>query len=190
MPLLGWNVIYLNSRAWFQLNMLINFLFSTQVFQTGISWGNSILSKVLSQLNLCSAWNKHGLEFLDSKRWNNYITLKRMGLGCLTQHCGFCKPFCLSDLSLKIQFITEKKSWNNRQSPSPVLSETFQYKIKPSFQNKSHKMAEENRKREKIVVLNACSKYITLLNSKAQLKVPGSILKSNGHKYNSLVTMF
>lgn len=51
-------------------------------------------------------------------------------------------------------------------------------------------MAEENRKREKIVVLNACSKYITLLNSKAQLKVPGSILKSNGREYNSLVTMF
>lgn len=50
-------------------------------------------------------------------------------------------------------------------------------------------VAEENKKCRKIVMLNACFKYVTLFNSKAQLKVPGCILKLNGHECNSLVTV-
>lgn len=64
--------------------------------------------------------------------------------------------------------------------------------IRPNFQNESHMVAGENKGCKKITVTNASFSfnYAILLCSTAPLKVHGYILKSNGHKRNSLVTMF
>lgn len=64
--------------------------------------------------------------------------------------------------------------------------------ISPNFQNESHMVAGENKGCKKITVTNVSFSfnYVILLSPTALLKVHGYVLKSNGHKPNSLVTMF